>query len=151
MRERANVIPFLRRFKRKERDFGLADYIIGNEMSGVLNGALAGLRRLRSRGNFEVPQSCVDYVDKWTGQANQSQLFMRAAYAPEPGHREKFSHVWGNYKKWCEREGTKNMYSRTSFREAIEDLGYYIETVQKVYRVKDIRQEVDFTERTFDE
>ena len=57
-RRRAMVIPFDRGFTKEEQDPTILKYIIKNELSGVLNKALEGLKRLKQRGYFQEPISC---------------------------------------------------------------------------------------------
>ena len=151
MRDRVNVVPFKRYFQAEERDKSLSDYIRRHEMSGVLNGALAGLQRLRSRGGWDVPKTCQVAVAAWEGQANQSRLFLDTHYVTEGGHQEKFRVVWELYKQWCQLEGIKNEYSRSRFEEAISDVGYQVVKSSNVKFVTGIRQISDEVVKAHDE
>lgn len=79
MFRRANIIPFNQRFDADGReDIDRAADILSDpkEMSGVLNFMLEGLARLRKRGKFKVPASCVAAKEEWLGEANNVIKFI---------------------------------------------------------------------------
>lgn len=80
MFRRANIIPFNRQFSTNQTDdINRASKILSNpsEMSGVLNFMLEGLERLRNRGRFLPPESCVLAKEEWLGEANNVIRFVK--------------------------------------------------------------------------
>lgn len=76
MKDRAFVMPFEFNF----RDAGVADDRkrdrMYQELPGILNRFIAGLQRLRARGNFQYPAPCTVARDGWLSQANPVAHFI---------------------------------------------------------------------------
>jgi putative DNA primase/helicase len=60
---RAIILPFNRRFSEAEQDKQI-ERKFAQELPGILVWAVEGLRRLQSRGLFEVPASAEAAVDQ---------------------------------------------------------------------------------------
>lgn len=121
MMRRAYGFPFRRRFahddKRKQR-------IISNELPGVLNGALKGYERLRKRGSFDVPRTCVAFIEKWKTKSNQVLGYLAEHH--ESGHwvgLKSFEILWEGYENWSRTNGIRRLYSKPGFREALLSYG----------------------------
>lgn len=76
MIRRAKIVPFAHQFTKKDRDNNLYPYIWENEMSGVLNKAIKGLKRLIKRGEFKEPQDCIDARNEWLSNAHPFMGFV---------------------------------------------------------------------------
>jgi len=146
MRRRVNVIPFKRQFSVDEIEPALGQYLITTELSGVLNMALAGLQRLRCRGRFVYPKSCLDAVDSWTTNANQSQQFMEEYFTKDLDSYEFYSDVWARYQEYCIAAGIKRTYSRRGLGTAIADLGYMVKKDGNRFKVFGVKG-IDISER----
>lgn len=127
LRRRALVFHFTRQFSPKESDIGLADYIIENELDGVLNEALRGLKRLRKRGRFEIPESCQQAKDMWFLSNSQIHQFMSDAFTKERGKKVAFSKVWQKYMTWCQDNGIRMHMAKHRLRQVMTDIGIRIE------------------------
>ena len=69
-RRRLLVLPFERQFTEAEVDYGLFPVIHETELSGVLNRALEGLRRVTGRGwKFDLPGAVTEATDAWWVEA----------------------------------------------------------------------------------
>lgn len=69
-RRRLLVLPFDRQFDEAEVDYGLFPEIYETELSGVLNRALDGLRRVIRRGwKFDLPGVVTETTDAWWAEA----------------------------------------------------------------------------------
>ena len=127
MRRRANVIPFNEQFvKRGLADVNRVTDIINNrdEMSGVLNWLLSGLKRLRDRGGFDVPVAVKYATDTWFNQSNNVTLFVSDLVKPGKD-KHKLTHVYGVYKVWCVMQGLKEKSSR-ALEQDLKALGFEV-------------------------
>lgn len=67
---RAHLVPFRRSFAPEEQDRHLAARIIADELAGVLDVALAGLRRVLERQGFNEPAACRELKAEWLGSTH---------------------------------------------------------------------------------
>lgn len=138
LRRRALVIDFNRRFSLIERDLERGNYIVKHELSGALNRALTGLRRLRARKEFQVPRSCVEAAERWHIESNQVLQFLDRNYDTLRGASVTMSDIWEDYVAWGHEQGTRRSFSRPGVRQALIAMGFEItgpdETVQGLKR-----------------
>lgn len=112
--DRVCLVPFERVFKDSERDTGLPDRIINEELSGVLNWMLAGLERLRNRKfKFIKPSDVSKATNEYRREEDKMGQFIEeyCTYAGEswvgatPEVDAKT--IYGKYKEWAEESGLK--------------------------------------------
>lgn len=123
-RRRARVVPFARQFEEAEQDLTLGRYIIANELAGVLNRSLEGLRRLRARGRFDDPADCRVAKERFFQSANTVAGFVAAKCCVEVGAKVIANELWLAYQTWASGEGLRVVPTRQGFYDAIEALGY---------------------------
>jgi P4 family phage/plasmid primase-like protien len=128
MRRRAQVIPFSRTFKSSEMDRSRASRIIATELPGILNKALAGLERLRARGDFDPPVDCRAAAELWIDEASQLSAFVTSTCKRSKGARVKLSELWAIYKLWTVDEGIdgRRVFGKRGFINGLLDLGFKI-------------------------
>lgn len=164
MRRRVFVIPFDQRFGTVEaaiagheipssepvvaEDQNLFRRIHARELSGVLNRAIEGLRRLVQRGRFDEPADCVMARQRWLNEANSLVAFI--AERLEPLHRTSdgvvstdsaallladaerpragvlLKDVFDDYKDWCVTNNYKATVPRNGLKRALESLDYVV-------------------------
>ena len=140
MLRRAYIIPFDRRFTKEDADPKLFDRIVDKELSGVLNRALEGLRRLRERGGFEPPQACRMEYKRWLAAANPLTTFIeeecdRGNFDEEKGAydgvgkdgkrlQQTLAAFYADFKKWAEDSGISRYPQRNTIKKHLESLGY---------------------------
>lgn len=105
---RWDVVPFTVTIPAAQRDPLLADKIISEELSGVLNWALAGLVRLQARGGFspELPKALSAFIQEAKVETNSVLAWMtdnevtttNAVTVPK-------TEVYEHYKTWCKSNG----------------------------------------------
>jgi putative DNA primase/helicase len=100
--ERALVFEFLHRIDGPERSDARRDAML-LELPGILNRFIAGLQRLRTRNNWDVPVDAVISHEKWSSQSNQVMQFVDEMLMP--GKRVKRSDVWRAYTDWVPHKG----------------------------------------------
>lgn len=132
---RANVTPFNAYFApdNPNTDKELFDRIIKNEISGVLNRYLEGLRRLMKRGRWDYPQACLDSRDDWLRNTNNLFNFMSEVMEPAEGEEVEWTLVRASYLSWCANEGIRPIQNRTL-------RGYFSELGVEVYQREGDRQ-----------
>lgn len=134
MFRRANIVPFNQRFDADGReDLDRASKILSNpkEMSGVLNFMLEGLERLRNRGRFLPPQSCVLAKSEWLEEANSVIRFLNETVI-RGGLNEivcEFGTLYDwHYSPWCqENEIDEKLRKRKAqFKRDLIGLGFVV-------------------------
>jgi putative DNA primase/helicase len=100
------VVPFPRRFSEEEADPTLLRrLVIDTELSGLLNLALRGLRRLDARGRFNEPDSVRKAGIGYREKADTIAGFLEEACVIEPGAWVPRAALYRAYRRWCEGSG----------------------------------------------
>lgn len=123
-RRRAMLIPFDRGFKTEEMDTNLADYIIHNELSGVLNKAIEGMKRLKKRGYFQEPISCIKAKEAWLDAANPVASFARDAVVDSSGDTVLLPELYDAFMRYCDDQNYTRVPPKSEFSATFEQLGY---------------------------
>jgi len=96
--------------------------MIRNEASGILNWALDGLRRLQTRGSFEVPAEVKTATQDFKDSNNIPKLFLEECTDVDPNGSAVTVLVYSRYKDWCMDNGYKYASSRV-FVKNLERMG----------------------------
>ena len=156
MLRRAYIIPFDRKFTHEDMDRTLFDRIINTELSGVLNRALEGLRRLRERGNFYLPMACKIEQKRWLAAANPLMTFIEEEcdrglyYRGDDAYTgisnegkllcQELHVFYKEFKQWAEESGLRFIPQRNTLKRHLEGLGYQVRKdsagVNAVYGLK---------------
>lgn len=127
-RRRANIIPFDRIFNDEEIDRDLAQRIISNELSGVLNRFLSGLKRLRTRGYFNKPDDCKKADLVWLDMANPVSAFMREC--TEQINADEYctlKQLYATFERWSADQGIhRGVMGKKKFNEHIQAMGFSV-------------------------
>lgn len=123
-RRRAAVIPFNKGFHENGAIMDLAEQIIEKELAGVLNRALQGLQRLRERGDFREPQSCILARETWLSESNTIALFAkeRIEITGKDQDHVDLSELYMSYNDWCIQYGIVRVDTKQQFRGTLEDM-----------------------------
>jgi P4 family phage/plasmid primase-like protien len=127
LRRRLHVFEFLQVFDQTRADIGLSDYVIKNELSGVLNETLKGLQRLRNRGMFDVPESCRISLEKWYQASSPIHQFLEEVFSPKRGNDLRFIEVWRAYRDWAEEQKIKTPMTKGIFKKKLREVGCRVE------------------------
>lgn len=95
-----------------------------DELPGILNWGMAGLRRLHERGRFELPQVCRELVAEHRMDSNPARRFLNEHYR-ETGSGNDFvagDDAYRAYRDWCAEDGVRSeqQLNRTSFGREIQ-------------------------------
>ena len=105
MMRRLRVVPFARIFKEHETDRQLFERIAANELSGVLNRALAGWKRLQTMGRFTRSVDMVKARKQLVAHANPLQGFIDECCEKAQNVTIKLDEFYRRYKAWAEDNG----------------------------------------------
>lgn len=100
------LIPCNRRFQESEKNRNLFNQL-KNEMSGILNWSIEGLRRLNKRGMFPQDDFMKEAVKELEDMNNPTNIFFEDHIEVEIGdhiHIEK-GILYQHYKEWCMKNG----------------------------------------------
>ena len=101
----------------EDQDKQLAEKLKG-ELPGILNWALAGLKRLRQRGCFAVPAASKSLLAEHRGASNPELLFFEDECEVEQGAEMLCSDLHQRYVEWC-RVGGHTPLDERQFGKAL--------------------------------
>jgi P4 family phage/plasmid primase-like protien len=107
------VIIFQQSFYGKE-DVGLTARLL-TELPGILNWAIEGYHRLRSRGYFVQPKNAQDQIDAIEMLGAPIKAFIRDACIVGPEQSVTVDKLFSAYQVWCEEEGRRDPGSKEWF------------------------------------
>jgi putative DNA primase/helicase len=125
MQRRLLVIPFQKRFD-KDINRKLFPFIWANEMSGVLNRAPSGYRKLLQVSSLQRPASVVGATKRWLRQANPVNTFLAERCAKDSFRRTLLSVLYDAFVIWTKAAGITRTQQRITFRRNLEFLSYEI-------------------------
>ncbi len=134
MTDRLRVVPFNMQFRKYGKgDPNITKKIVTNsrEMGGVLRWALAGLQRLRARGHFQDPQSCVQWRSEWFEASNNTLRYIAECLDVVQGDdvgkvKTCAKSIYEHYQSWYENgnDGTRSRLGRNNFYEKLKTRGF---------------------------
>jgi P4 family phage/plasmid primase-like protien len=123
--KRAMIIPFPRVFE-PHRETDPYPEIWAKEMSGVLNRALAGYRRLQERGKFLEPAACARAKRKFLSAANPLMEFVESGCVAAEGEM-KTADFYRAFRAWCEAEGHRWVTRKGEVERDLLSLGWKVD------------------------
>ena len=127
MMRRIHVLPFGRTFKQSEIDRGLFDRIIKDELSGVLNRALEGWKRLKGRSRFPASEDMSRARHDLLVHANPLRGFIDECCKIDPKGKVRLQHFYDAYCEWATRSGYSLKQVRSTVKKNLEHSGYSVE------------------------
>jgi putative DNA primase/helicase len=94
-------------------DHQLTEKLLG-ELPGILNWAIAGLKRLRERGHFVQPASSREAIDTLESLASPVRAFVKECCIVNPERQVLSDVVWAAWDAWCKENG-HHAGSKTAF------------------------------------
>jgi|GEM_PF-1744283 len=123
---RMAVVRFNRNFQDspdKKNDIGRK--IADQELSGIIEWALDGARRLLARGeggDYAIPQSTEETVDEWRRDSNPVQQYVDERLRLDGDDWVTAQELYSDFKTWSERNGFRTR-SRTTFGREVRACG----------------------------
>ncbi len=119
---RWTVVPFGAKFAGKSKDKELkAKLCRPAELTALLNLAIEGLARLRTRGDLAEPASLVAASRDFRAAVDSAAAFVNEECIPGPDYRVGQKQLYEAYKAWCERV-TRSPVSARKFNERVGSL-----------------------------
>ncbi|NLW78758.1 MAG: nucleoside triphosphatase [Ruminococcaceae bacterium] len=119
---RVKIIPFERRFEEGERDEGLKTRFAQPEnMSGILNWCIEGLRLLREEG-FTPPDSVQMATEEYRRASDKIGRFMDEEMVADPAGETKTVVAYERYSLWCRLNGHVGIESQENFKVAVSNI-----------------------------
>lgn len=136
LRERLFFIPFNKYIEESERDTNLANRIIFNEMSGILNFALDGLDRLLKRGHLPASIGHQETMEEFHIASDSVYDWFedRVTYDDKMNELIPKERVYEFYKTYCDNTGRKpcnmNTFSKRLIWHIKSTYGIEIQTIR---------------------
>jgi putative DNA primase/helicase len=118
------LIPFNVTIPPEMQDKKLAQKIIATELPGVLNWALAGLKRVVRQEGFSECKASEEALEQYKVESNTVLLFLQEnEYQPSDTGREERKKLYEEYKNFCFGDGHK-VCSAAEFYSRLKSAGY---------------------------
>ena len=100
----------------EKRIYGLGEQIVREELSGVFNWAITGLKRLQEQGDFTKSEIVQVAINEYKLESNPVKVFLSENYSEGTGEA-KVHEVYNNYKDFCEDGGYRPLNMANFGRE----------------------------------
>lgn len=120
------VVPFKVTIDESKKDIHLAKKIINNELSGVLNLILLGLRRLITQDGFSVSDEINKEIDKYRLESNTvSQFLEDEGWEKSATNKVRRTYLYKEYEVFC-KENNLRICTGPNFSKRLEGLGFVL-------------------------
>lgn len=117
------IVPFDVTIPENERDTELADNIIKNELNGVFNWLLVGLKRIIENKKFTECAKANDALSNFKRQSDSVSLFVdEYRYKSSNLNKEALTDLYTKYKTFCLDDGYKPL-GKNKFSVRLENKG----------------------------
>ena len=120
------IVPFLVTIPENEQDKELHKKIIDNELSGVFNWVLEGLKRLLVNKKFTDCQAATKALEQYQIESDSVQMFLNDKnYKPSNDNKHLLKDIYKEYKDYCDYDGYHTCSNRT-FADRLRKMQYNI-------------------------
>lgn len=124
---RFTIVPFDVTIEEKDQDRELANKIIDNELSGVFNWVLEGLRRLLENKKITYCEAVNNQLELYKKQSDTVQLFLDDDhYLKSVDEYMPLQELYFSYRCYCSESGYKAC-SKKTFSERLKNISFTIE------------------------
>ncbi len=124
---RFTIIPFDITIDEKDQDRELSKRIIDNELSGVFNWVLEGLRRLLENKKLTYCASVNNQLELYKKQSDTVQLFLEDEhYSKSSIEYLPLQDLYSSYRCYCSESGYKPC-SKKTFSERLKNINFVVE------------------------
>ncbi len=118
------IIPFRETIPEKEQDINLADKIIRNELSGVFNWILNGLKNLLRQQAFTNNEIIKMEIEKFKRESNSILMFIdEENYKVSTNETKSLKELYLEYKNYCNDNGYR-VFSKKNFSKHLQEAGF---------------------------
>lgn len=126
------IVKFTRKFTKENRDPYIADKIINNELSGVLNWVIQGLERLLKNNQFTISDKVNEALDEYINNQDTVGLWEKEFEISNRGILKVAGQLmYEKYFTFCSKAGLKAI-NRTTFYNSLEKKKY--KNTENAYR-----------------
>jgi len=120
------IIPFDVRIPEEEQDKNLHNKIIDNELSGVFNWVLDGLKRLLLQKGFSECKASKQALENYKKESDTVRLFLdENEYRVSKIEEKPMKDLFNEYRNYCLESGFKTCSVKT-FSDRLKNLNYQI-------------------------
>ncbi|WDH98699.1 phage/plasmid primase, P4 family [Paenibacillus urinalis] len=129
------ILPFNKTFKEEKADVNLLNKLT-EELSGILNFALSGLKRLEANGyRFTKSQAANNLLKEFSEELNPVECFVDEMIVKgSPEDRVKNKDIGTSFKQWCQRQGHGSLAQYSQIR--------LLRNIREILQSKGIKTEV---------
>ena len=140
---RFEIVPFKVTIPEAEQDKELAKRIIKNELSGIFNWVLEGLKRLLDQKRLTESEEIKKAIDSYKMMTDNVHSFIvEEEYIKSTNESQPLSTLYTNFKAYCEINGCRPVANK-NFSERLRGLGFSVERKSAgmmVYIKKDLKK-----------
>lgn len=127
------ILPFKEKIPEEEIDINLASKIISNELSGVFNMIIDGMKRLGEQNKFTYSEIVEEELRKYRKDSNSVLTFLDDEnYIPLKTEKVKISDFFQTYNNYC-AQNNYQPFAMGKFKEQLRDAGYEISISNQGY------------------
>lgn len=119
LQRRFVIIHFNKKFRGDEVDLDLKEGKLHNEMSGILQFALEGLKRLAEQRDFTYSQESKDMLDEYRLESNNAERFSHYFLDADIESYLKVKDVYDKYVKYCQ-ENYEKALKNAEFKKIVK-------------------------------
>lgn len=121
------IVPFKVTIPEDEQDKELSKKIIQNELSGIFNWVLDGLKRLLAQKDFSKSITVTEQIEQYKIQSDSVQLFLADEnYIKATNEDIPLKGLYKEYRNYCDYSGHRFCSLRT-FSDRLRGIGFVIE------------------------
>jgi len=121
------IIHFDQMISQEEKDTNLANSIIANELPGVFNWILAGMRRLLEQGDFTQSEAIKNTVKDFKLSSDSVNLFLEDGnYSPSQDKYATLKSLYSYYRDYCKDSGYTACSLKT-FADRLRNYQYHVQ------------------------
>ncbi|MBZ9627433.1 phage/plasmid primase, P4 family [Psychroflexus sp. CAK1W] len=117
------IIPFEKTIAKKDQDKRLAQKIINNELSGVLNWIINGMLRLYANKEFTYSEKSQKASDEFELDSDSVKMFLQECQYEKSVDLMSLMDIFLNFKNYCLSNGYK-VCSKITLSKRLKGLGY---------------------------
>lgn len=120
---RIRIIPFYKKFEEREKILNLKT-LLDNELAGIFNWALVGLRRSKANGTIVIPANAATVKAEYQHDSNIVQVFKEDSCKCGAEFSANKTEFYKAFKTWCVDNGHK-VRTSTQLKQELKKLGIH--------------------------
>ena len=117
------ILPFEKTVPKEKRNPNLAKELIASELSGILNWAIGGYRRLQQNKGFTVPEASKEALNEYKEQIDPILVFINEYLSRADTGGTLLKKINRTYRMWAEENGYKPVSSGLLRKGIEKELG----------------------------